>query len=84
MELTKQILKGLSKNQLIEIILQQQSQLKKLEERLARLEKNSETSSKPPSSDSPQSNRNQSLRKKSDRKPGGQAGHQGAETRRHP
>ena len=32
MELTKQILKGLSKNQLIEIILQQQSQLKKLEE----------------------------------------------------
>ena len=82
MELTKQILKGLSKNQLIEIILQQQSQLKKLEERLARLEKNSETSSKPPSSDPPQSNRNQSLRKKGNRKPGGQAGHQG-KTRQH-
>ena len=39
MEFTTQILKRLSKNQRIEIILQQQSQLKKLEERLARLEK---------------------------------------------
>ena len=53
MEFTKQVLKGLSKNKLIEIVLEQQSQFKKLEERLARLERNSETSSKPASTDPP-------------------------------
>ena len=51
MKLTKKILKGYSKNQLIEIILVQQQtieiqgkRIQELEERVARLEKNSTTS----------------------------------------
>ena len=84
MKLTKKILKGYSKNQLIEIILVQQQtieiqgkRIQELEERVARLEKNSTTSSKPPSSDDNKPPRNQSLREKSGRKPGGQKGHTG-------
>jgi len=84
MEFTKPALKGLSKNKLIEIVLQQQSQFKKLEERLARLERNSETSSKPASTDPPKSKRPQSLRKKSGKRPGGQAGHPGKTRQQEP
>jgi transposase len=75
--LSKKTLKGLSKNQLIEIILNQQSQIKELSERVARLEKNSKTSSKPPSSDEEKPKPNQSLRGKSGKPPGGQLGHKG-------
>ena len=84
MEFTKPALKGLSKNKLIEIVLQQQSQFKKLEERLARLERNSETSSKPASTDPPKSKRPQSLRKKSGKRPGGQVGHPGKTRQQEP
>jgi transposase len=84
MRLTKEMLKGESKNKLIEIILMQQEQLlsqaktiRLLEERVARLEKDSQTSSKPPSSDENKPKRNQSLRVKSGKKPGGQKGHRG-------
>ena len=66
----KKELKQLSKHQLIEIILE-------LGGRVARLEKNSKTSSKPPSSDINFPKRNQSLRSKSGRNPGGQSGHVG-------
>ena len=89
MELTKKTLKGHNKNELIKIILLQQEMIKKqgektkaLEARIAQLEKNSETSSKPPSSDHNKPSRNQSLRKKSGRRPGGQKGHPG-KTREH-
>ena len=61
MKLTNKILKGYSKNQLIDIILTQQEglqsqqkiieaqgrRIQELEERISRLEKNSKTSSKP-------------------------------------
>jgi len=40
--------------------------------------KNSKNSSKPPSSDFPRQQKTQSLREPSDKKPGGQAGHEGA------
>lgn len=82
MKFDKKTLKGFSKNELIEIILEQQKSIEKLEERIARLEKNSKTSSKPPSSDTDTPRRNQSLRKKSGRRPGGQQGHPG-KTREH-
>ena len=48
-----------------------------LTERLNHLEKNSQTSSKPPSRDENKPKRNQSLREKTGRKPGGQFGHKG-------
>lgn len=78
MELTKKELKQFSKNELIEIILILQKNVKGIEERVARFEKSSQTSSKPPSQDQNQPKRNQSLREKSDRKPGGQKGHPGS------
>lgn len=43
----------------------------------ARLNLNSQNSSKPPSTDQKKTNKNRSLRKKSGRKPGAQPGHQG-------
>ena len=94
-KLTRKELEELTKNQLIDIILTQQEVIEKLirqneflqkrdielEERIARLEKNSQTSSKPPSQDPNGPKRNQSLRGKSGLKPGGQKGHPGT-TRR--
>ena len=98
MAFTKEELKGSSKNDLIRIILLQQTQFEEqrrmieaqrdiiekqaftivaLEERIARLEKNSGNSSKPPSTDQNGPPRNQSLREKTNRKPGGQKGHLG-------
>ena len=76
-KLTKKDLKKLSKNELIQIILYQNERLIQLEERIAKLEKNSSNSSKPPSSDIDKPKKNQSLRKKTGRKPGGQKGHAG-------
>ena len=55
----------------------QVKQIKMLGERIARLEKDSETSSKRPSEDKKKLKRNQSLREKSGKHPGGQKGHKG-------
>ena len=77
MNLTAEELQKLDKQQLIEGILIQQKTIRTLENRIARLEKDSNTSSKPPSGDYNKPKRNQSLRPKSDRKSGGQKGHEG-------
>ena len=68
--MTREELRKLDKEQLIDIILS-------LEIRIAALEKNSRNSSKPPSSDFHPPKRNQSLRTSSGRKSGGQNGHAG-------
>lgn len=68
--MTREELRKLDKEQLIDIILS-------LEIRIAALEKNSRNSSKPPSSDFHPPKRNQSLRTSSGRSRGGQNGHTG-------
>ena len=98
-QLSTSELKQLSKQKLIQIILQLsksicdfhqnnkkleqynqklEQKIKELENQLKKLNKDSNTSSKPPSQDiHKQNKKNQSLRKKSDKKTGGQNGHQG-------
>jgi transposase len=69
--ITRQSLQDLSKEKLIEIILF-------LHEKIQQLEKDSTTSSRPPSSDRLDTpKKNQSLREKSHRSSGGQIGHSG-------
>ncbi len=72
----------LDKQTLVEIILQFQTQIETLSQRVAELEaqlnKNSRNSSKPPSSDGlAKPPKPKSLRKKGERKSGGQPGHKG-------
>jgi transposase len=72
---------GIGRRKLIEIILMQAEQIRKLTERVeeleARLNMNSSNSSKPPSSDGYAKPAPKSQRKKSGKKPGGQPGHKG-------
>lgn len=81
MELKREQLEQLNKEQLVEIILQlqgiiagQEARIQALEDQLA---KNSGNSGKPPSSDGLKKARTQSLREKGKRASGGQPGHKG-------
>src|SRR5680860_326679 len=79
--LKREELLQLDKATLVEIILQFQTQIQTLTQRVAELEsqinKNSRNSSKPPSSDGLAKPKPKSLRKKGTRKSGGQPGHKG-------
>jgi transposase len=74
-------LEELTKKELIEIIMKQAEIIASLTARVAELEarlnQNSNNSSKPPSSDGPGKPPAKSLRQKTGRKPGGQKGHKG-------
>ncbi len=62
----------------VEKLLQQDAENKQLKEKIAQLQRNSQESSKPPSSDNPKGrNREDENHSKSKRKPGGQPGHKG-------
>ena len=80
-DLSRDRLEQLDKGTLIEIIIALDKQVQALTSRVQELEdqlaKNSDNSSKPPSSDSFKKPRTRSLRGKSGRKAGGQEGHQG-------
>jgi len=74
-------LQQLSKDQLVNMIIQQNNQIDQLSNMVKDLQlqmnKDSSNSSKPPSSDNFEPKKNQSLRQKSGKKSGGQKGHQG-------
>ena len=73
---TKKELKGFSQNQLIEIILKFQDGMEQLKISIAKSQKDSSNSSKPPSTDV-NKKRIFSLREKSENPVGGQKGHKG-------
>jgi transposase len=81
---TREQLIELAKNDpeaIADLVLMLWDRVEKLEAKVAELERNSRTSSKPPSSDSGNFTnppKPKSLRKKSGRKPGGQKGHKGS------
>lgn len=86
--LDKKYLKGLSKNELIRLLIERdtaqmekinrlESLIQSLQSEIQSLKKDSSNSSKPPSSDMNKPGRNQSLREKSQKKSGGQFGHKG-------
>ena len=65
----------------VEKLLEYDKENKELKERIAKLESNSQNSSKPPSTDNPQQKeqrKQNNAKKKSGRKPGGQPGHKGS------
>jgi len=71
-------LETLPKDNLLDLILVLFEQAEQLKREVAALKKDSQTSSKPPSSDLPSaSKKRRSLRQSSSRKPGGQKGHSG-------
>jgi len=75
-----EVLYDSGKEPTVEKLLEYDREIKELKEKNAKLESDSQDSSKPPSSDSPQQRdkRNQNRdKKKSGRKPGGQPGHKG-------
>ena len=73
LDISREQLKQLSKDELIEIILQLLPRIQKLEDQIA---KNSNNSGKPPSSDG-LNRKPKSLRQKTERQSGGQKGHKG-------
>ena len=76
-----EVLYDSGKEPTVEKLLEYDREIKELKEKNAKLESDSQDSSKPPSSDSPQQRdkRNQNRdKKKSGRKPGGQPGHKGS------
>ena len=76
-----EVLYDSGKEPTVEKLLEYDKETKELKERIARLEIDSQNSSKPPSTDNPQQReqrKQNSDKKKSGRKPGGQPGHKGS------
>jgi|TARA_Y100000310_G_C20659872_1_gene804123 transposase len=76
-----EVLYDSGKEPTVEKLLEYDEEVKELKERIAKLESDSQDSSKPPSSDNPQQRDKRKQtgdRKKSGRKPGGQPGHKGS------